>query len=68
MLLVTMTKVLIQEEYFAFRYFNPKLSGGKKQNIHSEKAILKVLTESFLPKNVHGYHATAQLNYNGNEP
>ena len=67
MLLVTMTPVIMQEEYFAFRYFNPQLPRKKKQKYTLNKAFLKPLKEFFLPKKMFMV-PWQRRNYNGNEP
>ena len=56
MLLVTMAMALMQEEYFAIRYFNPQLWRKKKAKSYIEKGHFKTLNRICLPKNVHGYH------------
>ena len=68
MLLVTVATALMQEEYFAIRYFNPQLWRKKKQNLTLKKGHFKTFNRIFLPKMAMVTMTTAQLNYNRNDP
>ena len=68
MLLVTMATALMQEEYFAIRYFNLQLWRKKMQKSYIEKVHFKTFNRIFLPKMFMVTMTTAQLNYSGNEP